>query len=467
MVGIVTYYNYWDLWSLYHKVTFDGANRIILVNEGVTELNIKEEVYSDWKEWVAAMPDNALWPPAIRTIGGDPTVTGQFAGDIYFLQNGWKLYIDLTKVRVSGALFSDDYDSAYYDYQGNIQYPAQVSSIVNTISTGGVAGDSITPEQVWTYGTRTLTSSAAPTASEVASAVWDRSYTLHDSDGTFGHLVNYISNLEKELWVNTELASNGVGSQESPYNNINSAKDRAEEDGIRVINLIGDVTLSGNFNNFTIKGIGVPEVDFNGQSIKNSQFSQVKVKGQFTNGSSVVIRDSVLLNGAYLEGFIENCALAGNLICQDGANVFLKDCASSIPGTNRPTISMNASGTSQLSVRGYNGGLTIKDCNNASDRVTVELGGGSLTFDSSCTNGIMVARGVGKFVDQTAGATVVNETVNQEMIDDLESKVLELWRLAGLDASNIQTITDTSITVGGITITIGTPNESTTTLTRS
>jgi hypothetical protein len=144
----------------------------------------------------------------------------------------------------------------------------------------------------------------------------------------------------------------------------------------------------------------------------------------------------------------------------------MKDCVSSVPGTLRPTISMNAGGTSQLSIRGYSGGLTVKDCNNVADRVTVELHPGSLTFDSSCTNGIMVARGVGKFLDQTAGATVIDETVNQEMIDDLESKVLELWQIAGLDTSNVASITDTSITVGGVTITIA-DNGTTTTLTRA
>ena len=48
-----------------------------------------------------------------------------------------------------------------------------------------------------------------------------------------------------------------------------------------------------------------------------------------------------------------------------------------------------------------------------------------------------------------------------------ESKVLELWRLAGLDASNVASITDTSITVGGVTITIGQPDSNTTTLTRT
>ena len=123
-------YGFWDLWALYQKVTFDGANRIIYVNPEVTELDIKIDVYSNWKEWIKAMPENAGWLPAIRTIGGDPTVTGEFAGDIYFLINNWKLYVDLTKVRITGALFSDNFTSAYYNYAGTIQYPAQVSSIV-------------------------------------------------------------------------------------------------------------------------------------------------------------------------------------------------------------------------------------------------------------------------------------------------------------------------------------------------
>lgn len=465
----VANYGFWDLWRLYHKVTFDGANRIIRVNDGVTELDIKKDVYSDWKEWTSSMTDNAYWPPAVRTIGGDPTVSGQRAGDIYFLQNNWKLYIDLTKVRVTGILFSDDFDSAYYDFNGNIQYPAQVASLVTTTETtsnnGG--GDGATAAEIWSYSSRTLTSAAGPTASEIADAVWDEAYAGHDTDGTFGHLVNYIGNIEKELWVNTELAENGNGSQESPYNTLNDAKDRAEEDGIRVINLIGDVTLTRNFKNYTLKGVGLPEVDLNGQNVKNSKFENVKIKGEFVDGSAIIVRDSIILDTAQLEGFYENCALGGDLTCQDGAVVLLKDCASNIPGTSRPTISMNAAGTSQLSVRGYNGGLTIKDSNNVADRVTVEVNPGSVTFDASCTNGIMVARGVGKFVDSTAGATVVNEMVNQEMIDDMESKVLELWRLAGLDASNVASITDTSITVGGVTITIGQPDSDTTTLTRS
>lgn len=466
----VANYGYWDLWRLYHKVTFDGANRIIRVNEGVTDLDIKKDIYSDWKEWVSSMPDNTYWPPAIRTIGGDPTVSGQRAGDIYFLQNNWKLYIDLTQVRVTGILFSDNFDSAYYDFNGNIQYPAQVASLVTTAETtsnSGGSGDGATAAEIWSYSSRTLTSAAGPTASEIADAVWDELAADHNTSGTFGHILNEVDYLEKQVWVSLDAPTNGNGSQESPYDNINDAIDKAEANGIRVIDLIGDITLTKNFKNFTLRGIGEPEVDLGGSNIKNSKFINCEIKGDFLEGSNVRYEDCKLLNGAILEGTYDHCDLAGDLTCQDAGIVLMKDCVSSIAGTGRPTISMNSTGSAQLSMRGYNGGLTVKDCNNVADRVTVELHPGSLTFDSSCTNGIMVARGVGKFVDSTAGATVVDETVNQEMIDDMESKVLELWRLAGLDASNVASITDTSITVGGVTITIGQPDSDTTTLTRS
>jgi hypothetical protein len=464
---ITTLFNNWDLWTLYHKVTFDGVNRIIRVNDGVTQLDIQKDVYSDWKEWTSAISDNAVWLPAIRTTGGDPTVDGQKSGDIYFLINNWKLYIDLTKVKVTGVLFSDNFDSAYYDFNGNIQFPAQVSSLVSGISTTTGSGTGASAADVWSYSTRTLTSAAGPTASEIADAVWDELAADHNTVGTFGHILNEVDYLEKQVWVSLDAPANGNGSQESPYDNINDAIDKAETEGIRIIDLIGDITLNRNFNNFVLKGIGEPEVDFNGQSIKNSKFINCRVKGAYTNGSNCRFEDCELLDSAFLEGTYDHCDIGGSVLtCQDDSVVLMKDCVSSVPGTLRPTISMNAGGTSQLSIRGYSGGLTVKDCNNVADRVTVELHPGSLTFDSSCTNGIMVARGVGKFLDQTAGATVIDETVNQEMIDDLESKVLELWQIAGLDTSNVASITDTSITVGGVTITIA-DNGTTTTLTRA
>jgi len=133
-MGFVTtfYHNQNDYWSLYHKVTFDGENKLIIVNDDVTSLDVKIDLYSDWKEW-KLLRDHGKFFPALRSIGGDPTVQSQFAGDIYFTINGWRIVVDLTKVRINGVMFSDDFESAWVDKDLNPVYPALAASLVNAI----------------------------------------------------------------------------------------------------------------------------------------------------------------------------------------------------------------------------------------------------------------------------------------------------------------------------------------------
>jgi len=72
------------------KVTFDGPNKLILVNEGETSIDIQGEVYSNWKEW-SLQRDNMKYLEAISTLGGDPITEETFIGDTYFLENGWRI----------------------------------------------------------------------------------------------------------------------------------------------------------------------------------------------------------------------------------------------------------------------------------------------------------------------------------------------------------------------------------------
>lgn len=150
-------YLWWDYWTWVDKVTFDGINKIITVNDGVTALNIRTEVYSSWVRWLT-IEDNTKFLPAMRFTGLD-VIPGGFTGDSYFLINGWKFYIDLSVVAVSGVLFSDDYPTPYYTPAGKAQYAVTVSSLVSAIgvSTNIVTGD--------------LNSLVIPTAAQNASAV--------------------------------------------------------------------------------------------------------------------------------------------------------------------------------------------------------------------------------------------------------------------------------------------------------
>lgn len=159
-------------WASGSKVDFDGINKVIYVHPEVTSLDIRSEVYSAWVDWVV-LRDNAKFLPSIRYTGFDPIGGGKYTGDSYFLINGWKLSVDLAKVRVTGVLFSDDYDTAYYTPELLAQYPATVAALVNTVSVAGGSGASAA--ELWAYSNRNL-STPPPTATEIAQATWAHSF---------------------------------------------------------------------------------------------------------------------------------------------------------------------------------------------------------------------------------------------------------------------------------------------------
>lgn len=100
---------HWEYWQLYHKVTFDGVNRLIIINDGVTSLDVQRDIYSAWKEW-SQLETNLKYLKAIDTVGGEPTVAGQRLDVTYFLINGWKIkpYSGTYDLTITGNIFSVD-----------------------------------------------------------------------------------------------------------------------------------------------------------------------------------------------------------------------------------------------------------------------------------------------------------------------------------------------------------------------
>lgn len=115
------YYGHWDYWELRHKVTFDGIRKLILINDGVTDIDVQRDIYSSWKEWVK-LENNSKYERAIQLVGGEPTVEGQFLDATYFLINGWKVksYPGQYTLSITGNI---------YDIGGgDIKVPADVIS---------------------------------------------------------------------------------------------------------------------------------------------------------------------------------------------------------------------------------------------------------------------------------------------------------------------------------------------------
>lgn len=121
-----------DLWNLYHKVTFDGPNKLIIINDGVTNINIEQDVYSDWKEW-SLQRDHLKFDAALRTVGGDPTTGGDRLGATFFTINGWQLLIT-DNVNFFGNIFSDDFSTPFTTEQGVKLAQAQVSNLIDKIA---------------------------------------------------------------------------------------------------------------------------------------------------------------------------------------------------------------------------------------------------------------------------------------------------------------------------------------------
>jgi len=98
MPNLAFNYGEWTYWESYNppnylgnqKVTFDGPNKLILVNEGILILDVQNDIYSNWKEW-SLQRDNSKFDKALSTVGGDPITNQVSVGDSYFLENGWRI----------------------------------------------------------------------------------------------------------------------------------------------------------------------------------------------------------------------------------------------------------------------------------------------------------------------------------------------------------------------------------------
>lgn len=90
--------------------TFDGANKLVILDAGTTALSVKD-LYSRWKDWVMT-GDNSKYVYAFSSIGGDPIGSGLYVAPYIFLNttDGWMIRPQELdhEVRITGNLYSLD-----------------------------------------------------------------------------------------------------------------------------------------------------------------------------------------------------------------------------------------------------------------------------------------------------------------------------------------------------------------------
>lgn len=193
------FYGWWQYWELRHKVTFDGVNKLIIINEGETSLDVQADVYSAWKQW-AITEDNLKYLNPIRTVGGEPTIEGQRLDVTYFLINGWKIkpYSGTYDLTIVGNIFDVD--------GGSIKVPADVNRFdPNNITIN--TNTSVIVRQVETTST-----SGSISGPVTASLVTEQQDALYNIEGKVLAIYN----------GNTAVTASLVQDQLTTLNNINT-----------------------------------------------------------------------------------------------------------------------------------------------------------------------------------------------------------------------------------------------------
>lgn len=211
---------------------------------------------------------------------------------------------------------------------------------------------------------------------------------------------------KKEIYINTELGVNGVGTESSPFNNVSDAVDFAELKGWKRLILLSDSTIERTLKNFTIEGIGLPTIDFNGQDVDKSEFIKVKLTGQQVG--SITAREVILLPGLTgVNGVYKESGIAGDIVMANNSVSTFASISILFLGTPSPyCIDLGVGNTNViLNVRKISGAIEVKNCDAPAKFATFEFSGGKFIAGATNSNGIVGVAGLPESAVDVANAT--------------------------------------------------------------
>lgn len=361
--------------------TFDGVNLLITLPSGQTGVDTEQDIYSAWKRWVTAN-NTANFPPAFRTIGGDPLTPGIDAGAYFFIRNdlGWRI--------------KPAEEDATVLLTGNLA--PQDSSLPILIPTTGNFS-------VLVAGLQPVTQAVDTLLTQQQESLYQGSVTINTFTGTSG----------------TEFPT---GTESDPVNNLADAIIIANNLGLTTFNLTGIITLNQSFQFWRFNGTGgIAQIDLNGQDVSGSLFNGVGLIGDLPVLSQPIVLFAGQIGAAGVTDFrgsIGNTVFAGNISIAGDTGIV--NCVSNIAGNIRPMVDVQGNNLS-LSIRKWAGGVEILNFSHASATASLDIESGTVDLDSTCTAGQIVVRGVGNLINNSAGSTVIKDG----WIDGLDLRLIK------------------------------------------
>ena len=161
------------------RVSFSAFEKIIYVNEGVTELDVKIDIYSAWKEWVLNSPEYPIpsWQKeAISAIGGEPLNDTLNVGSTFFLENGWRIQPFASRtpyiLTVNGNIYTREAGGNPFLFAEGVSVNLTRSNIVDQV----VATSTLRDQDI----------------TNIVANVWSRSTLINTGASTYGQLVKDI-----------------------------------------------------------------------------------------------------------------------------------------------------------------------------------------------------------------------------------------------------------------------------------
>jgi len=356
--------------------TFDGDNLVITLDSGVTEIDVIDNIYEPWKDWMLSSPINRKYPQAFVSDGGNPLSAIINQGSYIFLQNqyGWRIR-------------PPEEDITIY-LTGNLAVNTTTSPAF--IPTVGAYTAAILGLQPVTQG---VTPSMGTQLEQVS----------FEGGVAFAPIAGYATTTSG---LNTD--GDLIGTRKAPVNSVTGIHSLSGARGLRKIYLMEDATISTtDMSSHAHEWIGdnpeeVLTVDASA-NITGHAMTNLTVAGELDGLNSLQF---CLVNAVtQISGKVVSCAFTSTVTLS--GNLSLYNCYSRVTGAGHPDFTI---GSNVLQVRDWHGSIGLHGMT-AGDH-TIEIYGGAVHIESDCTGGTIHVRGEPTAVndDSGVGCTVLIET---------------------------------------------------------
>lgn len=358
------------------KVTFDGLNKIIIIENGIEELDFYSDVYSAWKRWIL-LNDNSKYEQAIRVVGGDPISSTKILGSTFFMLNNWKLrpYEGDHRLIINGNIYTD---------------PAGSSIFTSTLGNYNI---------IIEMAVSNLSDSTLSQLPEIEYSSYNNTVTIDIDNGSSG-------------------STYPIGTPRYPVNNLTEAKLIADTGGFDDYTLLSSLTIRNgdNLNNLKISAKNWEEIIIeSGALLENTEFSKISLYGTMS-GYWNVLNNCWVYDIDNFTGWMRNCSFVSVSLAEyteesNGQSYF----DNNIPMFPNQESILNMNTDTFVSFTFASGIYKIKNMTTGSE-IVFGLSEGMFIIDDTCVGGLIEVTGIGEVVNSSSLSPKIDNLVRGEEI---------------------------------------------------